>query len=96
MSGYLAVTMSAIHLQTFSLASGYERRRLLSQYIGDFHPDAHVNGFSGLNITALIPKRDFATAFSTDSIIYYMILSFLLPIFAGGKPPHSKTHIVQI
>jgi hypothetical protein len=57
-------------LHTSSLLSGYDRRRLLSQYIGDFHPEAHVKGLSGLNMTALMSNSDFATALSTDSIMF--------------------------
>ena len=67
--------MSAIHLQIFSRISGYESTFLLSQYIGDFHPDAHVNGFSGLNITALMSRRDLATAFSIASIVLFYFQS---------------------
>jgi len=32
----------------------------LSQYIGDFHPEAHVKGFDGCNFIALICKRNSA------------------------------------
>ena len=33
---------------------GNDKVFLLSQYIGDFHPDAHVNGLFGCKIIALI------------------------------------------
>lgn len=36
----------------------------LSQYIGDFHPDAHVNGFAGSNLIALLCSKYFGIKFS--------------------------------
>jgi hypothetical protein len=39
---------------------GNDKVILLSQYIGDFQPDAHVKGFLGCNFTALICKRNSA------------------------------------
>ena len=33
---------------------GYDNVTLLSQYIGEFIPEAHVNGLFGLNLIALI------------------------------------------
>jgi 8-oxo-dGTP pyrophosphatase MutT (NUDIX family) len=39
------------------LISGNERVILLSQYIGDFHPEAHVKGFAGSNFIALLCNK---------------------------------------
>lgn len=54
---------SQIRLRT----SGYERVFLLSQYIGDFHPEAHVKGFAGFSLIALIWRRLRITEFFTMS-----------------------------
>jgi len=43
----------------------------LSQYIGEFHPDAHLKGFSGCKIIALICNNDFAICLAI-SILYIM------------------------
>jgi len=43
------------------LIRGYDKVLRLSQYIGDFHPDAQVYGSSTLNVTALICNRNSAT-----------------------------------
>ena len=43
----------------------------MSQYIGEFHPDAHLNGFSGCKIIALICNNDFAICLAM-SILYIM------------------------
>ena len=56
----------------------------LSQYIGDFQPDAHVNGFLGCNFTALILSNFCATFFSNTFIMncfecrikYYLSVSY--------------------
>lgn len=44
--------------------SGNESVMRLSQYMGDFHPEAHVNGFAGSNFIALLCKRYFGIKFS--------------------------------
>jgi len=36
--------------------------------MGDFHPDAQVNGFAGSNLIALICNRDLAISFANSSI----------------------------
>ena len=43
------------------LILGYESVFRLSQYIGDFKPEAQVKGFSGFNSTAFIFNRNSAT-----------------------------------
>jgi len=43
------------------LIRGYDKVLRLSQYIGDFHPDAQVYGSSTLNVTAFICNRNSAT-----------------------------------
>jgi hypothetical protein len=51
---------------------GYERVFLLSQYIGDFHPDAHVKGLAGWSLMALTFRSFSATILSSvfiDAII---------------------------
>lgn len=48
--------------------SGNDRVFLLSQYIGDFHPEAHVKGFDGCNFIALICNKYSAIFFETFSI----------------------------
>lgn len=44
---------------------GYERVFRLSQYIGDTQPEAHVNGFSGFSLIALIFTRSGTIVFLT-------------------------------
>lgn len=41
----------------------------MSQYIGDFHPDAQVNGLPGCNLIALICRRNSATFCSTSPLL---------------------------
>src|SRR5882757_5779613 len=48
---------------------GCESVTRLSQYIGDFHPDAHVNGLSGCNLIALICSRNSATCCSISLLL---------------------------
>ena len=81
-SGVQSVDEVLALLEGCTLACGYERSFLLSQYIGESQPDAHVKGSFGLNSTALISKRDLATACSTvcvDSIFYYFSLLYICP-----------------
>ena len=59
---------SAKELQMKLLTSGNESVFLLSQYMGDFHPDAHVKGLDGCNLIALICKRYSAVFFANLSI----------------------------
>lgn len=51
----------------------------LSQYIGDFHPDAHVKGWFGCNLTALICNKNSATfsALSLFNIMWQMYKVFI-------------------
>jgi hypothetical protein len=56
--------------------AGYESVFLLSQYMGDFHPDAHVNGLSGWSLIALIFRSFSATCLSKIFIVYFY---FLIP-----------------
>ena len=52
---------------------------ILSQYIGDFQPEAQTNGSSGFRIIALICNNDFATclAVSTSKIMALMYEVFI-------------------
>jgi hypothetical protein len=43
------------------LTNGKESEILLSQYIGDFQPEAHVKGCKGLSLTAFICNKYNAT-----------------------------------
>jgi len=46
------------------LILGYDKVLRLSQYIGDFQPEAHVKGFAGSNLIDLICSRKSATLVS--------------------------------
>ena len=48
------------------LIEGNDNVFLLSQYIGDFHPDAQVNGLSGCKIIALICNKNFAISLASS------------------------------
>jgi len=63
--GKISVTMSQKLFFIYDLISGQESRSRLSQYIGDFHPDAQVNGSSGLRMTAFFFSKKFAICFAT-------------------------------
>ena len=60
-SGYSFLTTSAIAFSTTLRTLGYASVSLLSQYIGDLIPDAHVNGSWGRKNTAFIDNNSFAT-----------------------------------
>ena len=55
----------------------------LSQYIGDFHPDAHKKGFDGFNLIAFICSNNSAVwlAVSLLNIILQMY-----KVFVNDKP----------
>ena len=53
------------------LISGKDNVFLLSQYIGEFHPAAHLKGLFGCKIIALICNKDLAICLAT-SISYIM------------------------
>src|ERR1700710_3174659 len=48
---------------------GWERVIRLSQYIGDFQPEAQVKGLSGCNLIALICSRNSATCCSISLLL---------------------------
>ena len=48
---------------------GCDKVMRLSQYIGDFQPEAHVNGLLGCNLIALICSRNSATFCSTSLLL---------------------------
>jgi 8-oxo-dGTP pyrophosphatase MutT (NUDIX family) len=62
---------------------GYDKVILLSQYIGDFHPDAHVKGSLGSNFIALICKSNFAVAFAVS---LFKIMLQMYKVFMNDKP----------
>lgn len=55
----------------------------LSQYIGDFQPDAHVYGFAGCNFIALICNKNSAT-FSALSLFKIMLQMY--KVFIQDRP----------
>ena len=65
------------------LISGYESVFLLSQYIGEFHPAAHLNGLFGCKIIAFICNNDLATCFAI-SISYIMTQKY--KVYVNNKP----------
>src|SRR6201996_9653702 len=48
---------------------GCDKVTRLSQYIGDFQPDAHVKGLLGCNFIALICNRNSATCCSISGLL---------------------------
>jgi hypothetical protein len=67
-SGYRSLIRVEKESRINDRTSGKERVFRLSQYIGDFHPEAHVKGFDGCNFIALICKRYSAVFFAIFSI----------------------------
>lgn len=63
--------------------AGNERIKRLSQYIGDFHPEAHVKGFPGFNLIAFICKSNSAV-FSAVSLLKIIIQMY--KVFVNDKP----------
>src|SRR6476646_3350562 len=63
--------------------AGNERIKRLSQYIGDFHPEAHVKGFFGFNLIAFICKSNSAV-FSAVSLL--KIILQMYKVFVNDKP----------
>ena len=62
---------------------GKESVILLSQYIGDFHPEAHVKGFFGFNLIAFICKSNSAV-FLAVSVL--KIILQMYKVFVNDKP----------
>ena len=63
-SSYLSAMMLAICILMKVRISGYDSVLRLSQYMGDFQPDAQVNGFSGCTFIAFIFSSFSATNLS--------------------------------
>ncbi len=63
--------------------AGNESIRRLSQYIGDFHPEAHVKEFSGFNLIAFICKSNSAV-FSAVSLLKIIVQMY--KVFVNDKP----------
>jgi ADP-ribose pyrophosphatase YjhB (NUDIX family) len=62
---------------------GYDKVILLSQYIGDFQPEAHVNGVFGSNFIAFICKSNLAVAFAVS---LFKIMLQMYKVFMNDKP----------
>ena len=64
--GYCSFIISHNLILMCVLIDGNDNVFLLSQYIGDFHPDAQVNGLSGCKIIALICNKNFAISLASS------------------------------
>ena len=69
--------------------SGYESAFLLSQYIGEFHPDAHVKGFVGSSFIAFICNNLLAICLSNFMTINIYINSNSL-VLTDVKPDNGN------
>src|SRR6188474_1331202 len=72
--------------------AGNERIKRLSQYIGDFHPEAHVKGFPGFNLIAFICKSNSAV-FSAVSLLKIIIQMY--KVFVNDKPLFLTNQIAK-
>lgn len=63
----------------YVLTEGCDSVILLSQYIGDFQPEAQVKGLLGCNFIALICNKNSAT-FNSISILLYMVQKYRIYI----------------
>ncbi len=54
----------------YVLTEGCDKVILLSQYMGDFQPDAQVNGLAGCNLIALICNKNSAILSSISRLLY--------------------------
>src|ERR1700761_2080489 len=67
----------------------------LSQYIGDFQPDAHVNGLLGCNLIALICSRNSATCCSASLLLsmaqkYRIYINEKVILITETEPKHAE------
>jgi 8-oxo-dGTP pyrophosphatase MutT (NUDIX family) len=64
----------------------------LSQYIGDFHPEAQVKGFLGFNFIAFICKRDSAVILAVSAL---KIIEQMYKVFVNDKPLFLTDEVVK-